>query len=107
MARGASVSEAAGYAGVGRSTVYAWAEGDAAFEKAWHDADAEAMEALRRRAYELAMGGNVRLITFLLESAERRGAGAKGQGDRAGVIEIVGIQEGERKDGDFIEFVEA
>ena len=108
VGRGASVVEACVHAGVARSTVYAWAESDASFEAAWSVSEMEVTEVLRRRAFEMAMGGNVRLIIFLLSAAERRvGGGVKGEvEEKVGAIEIIGLKEGEKRDGDFIQFVE-
>jgi transposase-like protein len=106
--RGSSVVEACEHAGLGRSTVYLWADQEPAFEESWVQAERDALGALRARAYDLAMGGNVRLITFLLEQAERRDAGGAGERESSvGQIEIIGLEEGEHSDGEFIEFRDA
>ena len=63
---------------------------------------------LRNQAYDLAMGGNVRVLIWLLESQERKAAsGSSSTEERIGQIEIIGLKEGESRDGDFIEFVES
>lgn len=101
------MSEAVAYAGVARSTAYVWAE-DAEFEAAWVRAEGEAAQVLRRKAFEMAKGGNVRLLMWLLDRMEDRAEGADaGDGTEAvGAIEIIGLEGGERKDVDFITFVE-
>ena len=104
LERGSSVGEAAAYAGVGRATVYRWRESDVAFGEDWDAAELVASGALRRRAYDLALGGNVRMLTFLLERADRK-QGTEA-GESVGAIEIVGLKEGESYAGDFIQFVE-
>lgn len=105
VARGSSVVEGAEYAGVARSTVYAWAARDAEFAERWAGAYRESAEALERRAHELALGGNVRLLIFLIGRADRRVAAAAGTEVEESVGELVikGLEDG----CEFIEFVEA
>ena len=86
-----------------RATPYNWAKADAAFKAAWEKAEAGASGKLRRKAYEMAMGGNVRMLTWLLE---RTGGGGGDDDGRVAEIQIVGLKEGEVAHGDFIEFVE-
>ena len=106
--RGCTVAEAARHAGVARGTVYVWAARDPGFEEAWKDAEYALVVSLRNQAYDLAMGGNVRVLIWLLESQERKAAsGSSSTEERIGQIEIIGLKEGESRDGDFIEFVES
>ena len=67
---GASVSEAARWAGVPRATLYRWRRNDPDFAQAWngsqdHDKVAQALEF---EAYKRAIRGNDRLLVFLLKS---------------------------------------
>lgn len=114
--RGCSVVEAAAYAGVGRSTVYVWIEGGGTFgaryERAVVVADemrADQMMSVRNKAFEMALGGNVRLIVFLMERADRE-AGAPASVDEeetVGEIQILDYTKEGEEGGSFIEFVDA
>lgn len=102
LERGSDVREAASYAGVSRATPYNWAKADLVFKAAWEKAESVASGELRRKAYEMALGGNVRMLTWLLERI-----GGSGEDDgRVAEIQIIGLKEGESYAGDFIEFVE-
>lgn len=104
LERGSSVSEAASYAGLARATVYLWRERDAGFAEDWDAAELRALGDLRRKAYELAMGGNTRLLVWLIERGDHREG--ERDGEVVGEIQIVGLKEGERYDGEFIQFVD-
>jgi hypothetical protein len=60
------VSDAAAAAGIDRSTPYAAATRDAAFEAAWQMAAEEAVDGLEAEARRRAMNGSDQLLMFLL-----------------------------------------
>jgi hypothetical protein len=107
VTRGSSVSEAAERAGVARSTVYTWRDRDPEFVKDWGAADQVLVGDLERKAYDLAMGGNVRMLIWLLERRDRADAEPEGEPEGVvGAVEIIGLEEGEGEDG-FIAFVDS
>lgn len=63
-----TVLSAARVAGVNRSTVYRERQANEEFALAWADAEEAVTEGLERKAAELAMAGEVRLIEFLLKA---------------------------------------
>ena len=107
VSRGASAIEAAAYAGVARATVYGWADKEEKFEEEWQQAEAYASGRLRMKAYELAWGGRERLLVWLLTAADQkqRDQEAALNVDAVGEIQIIGLEEGEVHDGEFIEFL--
>ena len=105
ISRGSTVVDAAEYAGVARSTVYAWAEGAQNFKARWEAAEAAIVRDLEQKAHEMALGGNVRLLMWLIERHGRpKDDGETVIEERVGTIEIVGLEDA--SDGPFIEFVE-
>ena len=127
IARGATQEEAAASLRITRQTAWRWAH-SAGFHELVEEAGADEETAggrvrlLRRRAFELAMGGNVRLLVWLLEHRGEIGGAAGGDAGRDGAgaagvseVEIVGLgPEGadDEQDGDdsgggaFIEFID-
>ena len=65
---GATVSQAAHYAGVHRRTVYKWKARDPKFALAWAKARDTLVQDLEMEAYQRAIGGSDRLLMFLLKS---------------------------------------
>jgi transposase-like protein len=108
VTRGSSVSEAAGHAGVARSTVYSWRERDLQFVKDWGAAEEVLVGDLERKAYELAKDGNVRMLIWLLERHDRAEAHGGDEEDEGvvGVVEVIGLEDGGDGDG-FITFVDS
>lgn len=104
VARGSSVSEAAEYAGVARSTVYEWQK-DPDFAERVREAEEEPAKLLERKAFEMALGGNPRVLIWLLQRDERRRDAAAAAGPGAGVREIEIISPEANDGGDFITFV--
>ncbi len=126
IARGTTKTEAATGAGIARTTATRWAR-LAGFDDAVREATKDSVETLRERAFELAMGGNIRLLIWLLEHRDEISASnldlnlpdvADGE---SGVreVEIIGVESGGREHDDgngpvaeptgggaFIEFVE-
>ena len=126
IARGATRTEAATGAGIARTTATRWTT-LAEFDDAVREATKDSVETLRKRAFELAMGGNIRLLIWLLEHRGEISASvlnldlldtADGE---SGVreVEIIGVETGGREHDDegdpvagqtgggaFIEFVE-
>ena len=89
ISRGSTLAEAATTAAVARSTARRWVTSPAGLD-ALRAAVADP-GVLRRRAYELALDGNVRLLIWLLEHPERPAAqddGGRGPGGPGGVIEV-------------------
>ena len=126
IARGATRTEAAAGAGIARTTATRWAR-LAGFDDAVREATKDSVETLRKRAFELAMGGNIRLLIWLLEHRDEISASVldldllDAADGESGVreVEIVGIEAGGREHDDgsdpvvgpmsggtFIEFVE-
>ena len=65
---GASVSEAARWAGVPRATLYRWRRRDHDFAEAWDGSHDKVAQTLEFEAYRRAIKGNDRLLVFLLKS---------------------------------------
>lgn len=108
LRNGSQVSEAASYAGLSRSTVYAWRGDDDDFAEEWDKAQEASHERLQRKAYEVAMGGNTRMLIFLLDQQEKRRAAQVEQEQTAAAIEIMGLPDQEDRgdaDAPFMEFV--
>ena len=123
VAQGATQVEAAKAAGIRKATAARWAQ-RAEFDELVEKAAGDSVRMLRKRAFELAMGGNIRLLIWLLEHRGDIGGAAEdgmGHPEQAGVaeVEIVGLeQEGPRDEqgdggdegqpygGAFIEFVD-
>ena len=53
------------------------------------------------------MGGNTRLLMWLIDTADERDrlTGEARGNEAVGEIQIIGLKEGEQYDGEFIEFV--
>jgi hypothetical protein len=106
LRRGSTVIEACAFAGLGsRSTAYEWRKADAAFCDAWDMAEGGAAGKLRHLAFDLARGGNVKLIMWLLEKTDRKVLALGEVVEEVQQIEILGVKEGEGL-GEFITFVE-
>lgn len=107
--RGSSVTEAAAYADVRRSTVYNWRNADSTFAGEWLEIEDALVSILKAKAWNMAKGGNVRLITFLIDLHENRGdrlRAKEADEETAGEIQIYGVGTEEDPGGDFITFVE-
>ena len=65
---GASVVQAARWAGIPRATVYRWRRRDPDFAKAWKDPEDRVLQSLEFEAFKRALNGNDRLLIFLLKS---------------------------------------
>jgi hypothetical protein len=126
IARGATKTEAATEAGIARSTATRWTT-LAEFDDAVREATKDSVETLRKRAFGLAMGGNIRLLIWLLEHRDEISASVldpdflDAADGESGVreVEIIGVGTGGREHDDgngpvagptgggaFIEFVE-
>ncbi len=108
VARGATHAEAAAAAGIARTTAMRWAK-SAGFDTYVAAAANDSVAMLRKRAFELAMGGNIRLLIWLLEHrgviGEREDGGPDGppaEHGPAGVVEveIVGLERRDADDGE-------
>ena len=102
--------EAAGVAGVSRSTVYRWWETDAEFkELCARFLEFRGVE-LQAVAYNLALGGSEKMLMFLLSPRGQAVVAARGAdadvagGERVGRLEIVGLEESKQPGSQFIEF---
>jgi len=100
LATGASKADAAVAAGIHRTTAYRWSS-RAGFEEVVEEAAAASIETLRKRAFELAMSGNIRILIWLLQnrgeiSAAEAGWEPSRAGQEVGVVEveIVGLASG-------------
>ena len=65
---GASVVEAARWAGIPRATVYRWRRSDPDFAQAWNDPRDKVVQGLEFEAFKRAIHGNDHLLVFLLKS---------------------------------------
>ena len=65
---GASVVEAARWAGIPRAIVYRWRRSDPDFAQAWNDPRDKVVRGLEFEAFKRAIHGNDRLLVFLLKS---------------------------------------
>ena len=63
---GATVTEAARWAGVSVATLYRWRDNDPEFSKAWLDARLTLVDGLEREAFRRASQGSDRMLSFLL-----------------------------------------
>ncbi len=68
---GASVVQAARWAGVPRATAYRWRQRDPEFAQAWEDPEDHVLQSLEFEAFKRAIDGNDRLLLFLLKSYDR------------------------------------
>jgi hypothetical protein len=67
LRRESTVFHAALHTGVGRKTVYRWAEADEAFADAWADALADATDVMEHSVYHQALNGDTLLKMFWLK----------------------------------------
>ncbi len=65
---GATVREAARIAGVATSTPYCWRDTDPEFAQVWKHSREDLVEDLELEAFQQAIGGDRRLLMFLLKS---------------------------------------
>ena len=113
LQRGQTVVDAAKVAGVSRSTVYKWWETDAEFKRLCASFLEFRGVELQAVAYNLALGGNEKMLIFLLSPrgravAEVASGSSDGEGagsERVGRLEIVGLEESKKPGSQFIEFV--
>jgi hypothetical protein len=63
-----TVEQAAASIGAGRRSVYRWRQEDEEFRQAWNDAVEESADLLEAMLHELALGGDVQALIFLLRS---------------------------------------
>ena len=63
---GATVTEAARWAGVSVATLYRWRDNAPEFSKAWLDTRLTLVEGLEREAFRRASQGSDRMLSFLL-----------------------------------------
>ena len=65
---GASITDAAGIAGIHRTTPYFWRDHDPEFAQAWRESRDSLLEDLEMQAFQQAMHGDRTLLMFLLKS---------------------------------------
>ncbi len=65
---GASITDAAGIAGIHRTTPYFWRNHDPEFAQAWSESRDSLIENLEMQAFHQAMHGDRTLLMFLLKS---------------------------------------
>ncbi len=65
---GATVAEAARWAGIPVATLYRWRNQDPEFAQAWRGAQDKLVEGLEREAFQRAANGSERMLIFLLRS---------------------------------------
>lgn len=94
--RGSNYGEACEYAGVNRSTPYRWVVTTHDFEARWAVCTELSQGPLVRKATELALGGDRRLLQFLIERGDRRLGAGEGGSDEPVItqLEIVGAEYG-------------
>lgn len=69
LAENCNVSEAARQAGISRRAAYEWKDADAAFAKAWNDAEEQAADKLEQAAWERATTDKSdRMLEILLKA---------------------------------------
>ena len=67
LAKGISPAEAAEAVGIGRSTAYEWKREDPEFDAQWIEAVETSLDKLETVAYNLALGGDPRMIEWNLK----------------------------------------
>ncbi|HMM76844.1 MAG TPA: hypothetical protein PJ986_14125 [Gammaproteobacteria bacterium] len=68
VSEGLTAGDAAKATGVARRTVFYWRQGDAAFARAWEEAEQLRVEALEAAAHRLALSGDAVMLKFLLSN---------------------------------------
>lgn len=68
LAEEGTVFTACRNAGISRSTAYRMRQADESFALAWADVESTVTDRLERKAVELALGGEVKLLEFLLKA---------------------------------------
>ena len=69
---GATVAEAARWAGIPMSTLYRWRDKDPKFAQAWTESRRKLVESLEREAFHRAANGSDRMLALLLKSYKPR-----------------------------------
>ena len=69
---GATVAEAARWAGIPMSTLYRWRDKDPKFARDWNDARIKLVNSLEREAFYRAANGSDRMLAFLLKACKPR-----------------------------------
>ena len=67
---GATVAEAARWAGIPMSTLYRWRNKDPKFARDWKDASVRLVNSLEREAFYRAANGSDRMLAFLLKASK-------------------------------------
>lgn len=97
--RGASVTVAADYAGVDRTTPYKWEQTDPRFADAWETIRDLALAELTDLAMDMARAGSQRMTIFLINKFERQQERRRNQAQ-----EVVIVERSQDDDSDFISF---
>lgn len=63
-----TIKQACFVAGVSRQHAYRERQANEDFALAWHDAEQDLVDGLERKAVEVAMGGDTRMLEFLLKA---------------------------------------
>jgi hypothetical protein len=97
--RGMTVTDAAKYAGVGRTTPYRWQQEDPVFRRNWENVRLGRLQRLVDTAYDMALEGNVQLIKWLISRYEKTTQTQENQPAQLCIIHVPSVPSGEALSG--------